>query len=273
MVIYKTTNLINGKFYVGKDQKNNPDYLGSGLVLNRAIIKHGRENFKKEILEHCDSKDELSNREIYWIETLSAITNGYNIALGGSGGDTYSSNPNLPKIIEKLSGSNNHFFCKTHSEESKTKMSNSQMGRVAWNEGKTGIYSDETLKKMSDTRTKMTGETSSRYIKIDDSKLKEVLLSNNIKDTSKYFNVSVSCIRRKIKDFGIVYEDIKKERLVKVNISPNYYKISDDVFNEILKIRENDKKSFEELSDIFNIGVNKLRKEFKDRKIKVERIK
>lgn len=51
MIIYKTTNIINGKFYIGQDSKNDPNYLGSGLLLNRAIEKYGIENFKKEMVE------------------------------------------------------------------------------------------------------------------------------------------------------------------------------------------------------------------------------
>jgi len=47
-IIYKTTNKINNKFYVGYDTKNNPKYLGSGLLLKRAIEKYGQENFKKK---------------------------------------------------------------------------------------------------------------------------------------------------------------------------------------------------------------------------------
>jgi len=89
MVVYKTSNLINGLFYIGQDSNNNPNYLGSGLALNRAIKKYGKKNFRKEILEHCNTKEELNNREIYWIETLNAIAEGYNIAEGGSGGVTY----------------------------------------------------------------------------------------------------------------------------------------------------------------------------------------
>jgi group I intron endonuclease len=88
MIIYKTTNLINGKYYVGKDEKNNPEYLGSGKILKQSISKHGIEKFKKEILEYCTNKDELKEREIYWINTLSATTLGYNITEGGSGGRT-----------------------------------------------------------------------------------------------------------------------------------------------------------------------------------------
>ena len=50
MIVYKTTNLINGKVYIGKDRKNNPSYLGSGILLQKAIRKYGSDNFKKETL-------------------------------------------------------------------------------------------------------------------------------------------------------------------------------------------------------------------------------
>ena len=65
MVIYKTTNLINGKIYVGQDTKNNPNYLGSGKILKFALKKYGIENFKKEILEECLTLDELNELEKY----------------------------------------------------------------------------------------------------------------------------------------------------------------------------------------------------------------
>ena len=68
MVIYKTTNLVNGKQYIGRDAKNNPKYLGSGSLLKKAIQKYGKESFKKEILEVCKSENELKEREEYWLE-------------------------------------------------------------------------------------------------------------------------------------------------------------------------------------------------------------
>jgi len=103
MIIYKTVNLVNNKIYVGKDQNNDPKYLGSGTLIRRAIKKYGKDKFKKEILEHCTCLDDLNDREIYWINKLDAITNGYNIAVGGSGGDTLSNHPRLDEIRDKLS--------------------------------------------------------------------------------------------------------------------------------------------------------------------------
>lgn len=92
MYIYKTTNLLNGKIYVGKRiyrKKDDNWYLGSGVYLNRAIKKYGREHFKKEILEWCKDKVHLCKREIYWIKYFNSTNSqiGYNLSLGGDGGN------------------------------------------------------------------------------------------------------------------------------------------------------------------------------------------
>ena len=91
MIIYKTTNNINDKIYVGQDAINDPSYFGSGLILERAIKKYGIHNFRKEILEHCSSKQQLNEREIFWIAILDSTNRckGYNIAKGGSGGNVF----------------------------------------------------------------------------------------------------------------------------------------------------------------------------------------
>lgn len=51
-IIYKTTNLLDGKFYIGAHSTEilEDGYLGSGKYLKRAVLKYGRENFAREIL-------------------------------------------------------------------------------------------------------------------------------------------------------------------------------------------------------------------------------
>jgi hypothetical protein len=110
MVIYKTTNLINGKFYIGKDAKNNPNYLGSGSLLKEAIRKYGKNNFKKEILESCKNQEELYIKERYWIEELDSQNPnvGYNILRGGLGGMFYTKQIES-KISEFLKQTNKNY--------------------------------------------------------------------------------------------------------------------------------------------------------------------
>ena len=105
MVIYKTTNLINNKIYIGQDSKNNPNYLGSGIYLNNAIKKYGKENFKKEIICECKSKIELNRMEIEMIKNNHSHISegGYNITWGGDGGDTFTYSLNKEKTRRKIS--------------------------------------------------------------------------------------------------------------------------------------------------------------------------
>lgn len=88
MIIYKTTNLINGKIYIGKDVKNKKKLFWFWNNSKKAIEKYGKENFSKEIIEYCKNNDELCEREIYWIKKLNSTNKniGYNISKGGIGG-------------------------------------------------------------------------------------------------------------------------------------------------------------------------------------------
>ena len=89
--IYKTTNLKNGKFYVGMHSTNNLNdgYLGSGTRLRRSIRRNGIKNFKIEFLEFFDNKTDLTNREKELVnEELLKDPMCMNIQLGGGGGWT-----------------------------------------------------------------------------------------------------------------------------------------------------------------------------------------
>jgi len=145
MIVYKTTNLINGKIYIGQDSKNNENYYGSGILILRAIEKFGIENFSKEILEECNSKSELDESERRWIKYYNSQDKniGYNIVPGGTGGPTRLGQKNSKEQNEKISASNMN---KKMSEEAKSKISRSKKGKPAHNRGSTS--SEETREKI-----------------------------------------------------------------------------------------------------------------------------
>jgi hypothetical protein len=87
-IVYLTTNIINGKQYIGVDSKNNDNYYGSGKAIKLALKKYGTNNFTKEILEENEDINYLFEREKYYITKYNAIEspNFYNLAEGGKGG-------------------------------------------------------------------------------------------------------------------------------------------------------------------------------------------
>jgi hypothetical protein len=88
MQIYLTVNILNKKWYIGKDSKDRSHYLGSGTALTRAVKRYGRHTFKKFILEYCTNIKELNCAEKSWIRFANAVKDpmSYNIASGGDGG-------------------------------------------------------------------------------------------------------------------------------------------------------------------------------------------
>ena len=145
MYIYKITNNINGKSYIGLKSKaveESENYYGSGTLINKAIDKYGKENFTKEILErNINSHEILNDREIYWIEYFNTFNEGYNLTKGGQG--------NLGRAV---------------SEQTKSKLR-----EAAKKQFKTPI-SDETKRKISEKAKlrkgrKMTEETRLKLVK------------------------------------------------------------------------------------------------------------
>lgn len=97
--IYRTTNLVNGKSYVGKHRIGRTEnwlaYLGSGTALSRAVRKYGQSSFKKELLSYADSLEDLNALEIELInhEVLLNPSGVYNLVIAP---DAY--------LVERLDG-------------------------------------------------------------------------------------------------------------------------------------------------------------------------
>ena len=95
--IYKVTNKINGKIYIGqtiqsvKDRwyrhcgKSGISEVESRMYLKRAILKYGKENFSVEVIEECDSTI-LNERERFYISYFNSYEEGYNSTIGGQDG-------------------------------------------------------------------------------------------------------------------------------------------------------------------------------------------
>ena len=157
-LIYKITNLINDKIYIGQHVTTNIDdgYMGSGDHIKNAIKKYGIENFKKEIIAECSSFEEMNELEKELVNhEFVQNPNTYNHSIGGSYGwknclkyksdeEIYSIRKNAGDTIinlmkdpeyrkqhaEKISTGLKEagfdprtFLGKTHSEETKRKMS------------------------------------------------------------------------------------------------------------------------------------------------------
>lgn len=143
--IYKTTNKINNKIYIGQKHSDTflgNKYLGSGKRLKEAIRKYGKDSFVVELIECVDNASDMDEREIYWISFYHATDKniGYNLSEGGNVNRTFvgENNPFYGKhhsitTRQKIAEINKNKKPYKHSEKHKEYMRNKMLGRkVTW---------------------------------------------------------------------------------------------------------------------------------------------
>lgn len=175
--IYQIRNLVNDKIYIGSTEnlfirKNNHFYTLKNLIhrnnkLQNSYNKYGEQNFVFEVIEFIENKDKLLEIEQFWLDKFNVVSEGYN--------------------IQPIAG-------KIHiTEEVRKKMS----GKIPWNKGKIGVYTQETLQKMKDNAYSKTGEQNPFYNKHHTQETKQKISEAN----------SIKVIR--LRDLQI-FEGVKK---------------------------------------------------------------
>ena len=247
--IYKITNKINGKVYIGQTAKTIEERFQAHLAKARqhtnrylydAMNKYGYDNFIITEIEQCNN-NKLDEREIYWIAYYKSNNKkyGYNMTAGGGGGDTWTNNPNKKEISKKLSQAQKG---KKHQMSTEWKQKITQMNK----EEKTISVNKDDLKKdiknfmsiedickkynlsrktfynkckdfFNATPTEIRGDklthTNTMKIELDIKKIEQYIKEEKtLKEMAKLLNVSPETVRRTIiKYYGKTLKEVRKD--------------------------------------------------------------
>jgi group I intron endonuclease len=132
MIIYKVTNLVNGKVYIGQtvrefeirktqhiyDTISNKD----NSIFHKALLKYGQDKFQWEIIDNAETEEELNKKEIYWINFYNSYiraknSNGYNMTIGGEGMSGYKHSDESKEKISKVKKGSKHHNAKLTEED------------------------------------------------------------------------------------------------------------------------------------------------------------
>lgn len=191
MIIYKITNRINGKVYIGQTigsiVRRWREHCSKGSCcpfISRAIQKYGKENFTIEQIDVASDRQELDKKEVYWIAYYdSLVPNGYNLTSGGETNKNISEDVKR-KISEAHRGEKNPMFGKRISEEHRRKISEANKG-IEWSK---------------ERRLKITGSKHPKARKVlcvETGEIFECINSASASKNLNYRNISNVCIGRR----------------------------------------------------------------------------
>jgi group I intron endonuclease len=179
--IYLLIDNRNGKKYIGKHVGTDKNYFTGGIIPNKIAQKHGKDVFSKIILENnITDNDELSLKEIFYIEKYDTFNNGYNLSKGGDGGNSWTLKKTKDELVKISNIKKEKNLGRKFSEETLKKMSIAKKGKPLTEEHKKNIsksqsgvnhpwygrkHSMETKLKISQTRKGTKNENHSNYMK------------------------------------------------------------------------------------------------------------
>lgn len=149
MIIYKITNLVSGKCYVGQtirsiEERFEEHRRKKNTYIGKAIRFYGQENFRIEAIDSANNQKTLNDLEMQWIDKLKTMKpNGYNLCLGGGNTSGYKHRTEAKLLMSKNRGryykEDNPFYGKKHDAETRARMSAAGRGKVLTPEWKKKI--------------------------------------------------------------------------------------------------------------------------------------
>lgn len=302
--IYKITNLENGKIYIGKHHGSLYDkYYGSSLILNKRKIKFEEQNshYIKSILE-IGTEDNIDDLEQKWIKKENSLyPNGYNLSLGGDGGDNISNNPRHDEIINKIRAgirkrySEHPEVSKEHSEKMKG-VNNPMYGRNDHSyglvnygkhlKGKTyeEIFGKEKAKELKDRLSvvhkgrKISEKTRERYrlanlgknnpsYKFIPDKVRSFVLqtyekTNDAGMIAKLTDTRLYDVEKILKENNLEYFK-RRGSTIKGKNNPRYYELDKNVYEAAKKDYFENFLYLKEIRDKYNISIEKFTEQIK----------
>ena len=179
-IVYRAVSKLDGREYFGQTEntleerkrthKANSKKRGRKSMFPCEIKCYGLDGFDWEIWDYAFSLEDALAKEIYWIRkhrtnalSTEYVGRGFNNTDGGENPPSWSGKKHSPETRKKMSETRKNNpetkmrlkgrTGRKHSQESKDKMSKAKRGKPAWNKGKTGIFSPETLERLSQSHT------------------------------------------------------------------------------------------------------------------------
>lgn len=260
--IYKITNLINGKIYIGKTysirirwsaHKSDARCYTPTTHLYRAMNKYGFKNFKIEELATFNTEKECLLAETAYIKKYHSNDRniGYNLTEGGEGSSGYKHTEETKKLmgaIKKITfvGENNPFFGKTHTPETRKKMSVAASKRIG---NKNPFYgkkhSEKSKQLMSNNQKGKSASISSEDIK--DIKYKKKTLKMTYKEIAVQYGMHWKTISKAARGNG-AYEVKKSKPLMRDNPKVRSVWLSEENIKDIKYKKNTLKMTYKEIA-------------------------
>lgn len=235
--IYKITNKVNGKSYIGQTRYTvefrwrQHQHKKDNVYFHNAIKKYGASNFTIETLEECDI-EQLNSREIFYIAKYDTFNNGYNLTIGGDGSRRLLLDDKYEEIQELyLSGFSTNKIATLYSVDKASIVKILKQLGVKIRSNKLNINHQEFLELVQDYESGFSLKELAKRYDCSDTGLKEYMIKRGIDIKKKY-----SILENKEAQLNLISEYVDEYNTLKLSELLKKYHCSLNTFNKILSL-------------------------------------